>query len=782
LTTDAHAQARPLQLVIALALMLTALVAVVPLVPEMPDSGLDASWMFGLNQAVAQGLSFGDQVIFTFGPYSSLFTRSYHPATDRMMMAAGLYLALSLWLSLVLVMRGGRWFWAAAFCFAAVAMTSSRDSILFLQPLLAALAISRMVAPGREESGSVAQRLIAITLVLAPLGLLPLVKGSALVLCMSIQALCVLLALTHRDFAAAAASALSPALSMVVFWTASGQSVVALPVYLGNITGIARGYAQAMSITGNALEIVLYLAASAAILGTVLARSVPTKTLRLFVFLAFAVFLFVAFKAGFIRHDVHALAAGNAVLLAALILPFALRTSVAVLPAVGIALLSWSVIDKAHAQTSPSKAIRRLRSAYSATRLSASHALNREGWLRPQFDDALERLRQQGALPRLSGTTDIYSYNQSYLIASENSWSPRPVFQSYVAYTPALADANRRHLAGTQAPDNVIFRIEPLSEHLPSQEDGPSWPVLLARYRPSRLESDFLLLQRHDADRHGQPPESTPRSRHLLGETVAVPSDQGPILAQVTLGLTAAGMLGDFLFKPEELRVRLQLRNGDQRDYRLIPGMAGAGFVVSPLVENTHEFAMLYGAPQLLDSKQVSSLDIQPADGNRHQSWNREYEITFTPLAQRDPVDVSPLLGLDAFEQGFLEPAPIAAPCQGSIDTINGRPPGPVRLSRSSLLTMDGWMAITVNPPVLPDAVYVVVTDAAGQRRYVRGRLAHRPDVALHFDQNVLENSGFTVTAPLTGFNGEYSLGLAIRHSHGISICPQFALAAVVTP
>ena len=73
----------------ALARVMAALAAValfVPLQPVLPATGLDPSWKIAINQAVSQHLSFGDQLVFSLGPWASIYTQSYHPATDRMML------------------------------------------------------------------------------------------------------------------------------------------------------------------------------------------------------------------------------------------------------------------------------------------------------------------------------------------------------------------------------------------------------------------------------------------------------------------------------------------------------------------------------------------------------------------------------------------------------------------------------------------------------------------------------------------------------------------------
>ena len=69
-------------IVLWLLLLITAIATFVPFSPAMPATSLDESWVFGMNQATAQGLSFGKEMIFTFGPYASIYTKSYHPSTD----------------------------------------------------------------------------------------------------------------------------------------------------------------------------------------------------------------------------------------------------------------------------------------------------------------------------------------------------------------------------------------------------------------------------------------------------------------------------------------------------------------------------------------------------------------------------------------------------------------------------------------------------------------------------------------------------------------------------
>ena len=73
---------------VAVGALIIAWLLLMPFAPGMPTAGLDGSWPYALNEAIARGNVFGRDVIFTFGPLASVYTRQYSPATDTMMMVA----------------------------------------------------------------------------------------------------------------------------------------------------------------------------------------------------------------------------------------------------------------------------------------------------------------------------------------------------------------------------------------------------------------------------------------------------------------------------------------------------------------------------------------------------------------------------------------------------------------------------------------------------------------------------------------------------------------------
>src|ERR1700722_18033205 len=199
--------------------------------PGMPDAGLDASWVYSINQAVAQKMAFGHDVIFTYGPYASVWTHTYHPATVWMMLLGSLLLDVCFACCFAWLVRPAAWSWAlmlAAMLFAPLIIP---DVWFFSFVLLEALFVFRLLDEGPGEGR------MPITVVLAAsifgcAGMLPLVKGSMLVLQACVSVLCVAFLIFHRRWTMAIMCALAPPIGMLLFWFAAGQRMANLSGFL----------------------------------------------------------------------------------------------------------------------------------------------------------------------------------------------------------------------------------------------------------------------------------------------------------------------------------------------------------------------------------------------------------------------------------------------------------------------------------------------------------------------------------------------------------------------
>lgn len=749
-------------------LLPTIIARFVPFTPNMPTYGLDPSWMFGLNQAVAQGFSFGKEIIFTFGPYASIFTKVYHPATDSMMMWGSLYLALSYWVCLVLLLEKVRWYWGVVFAINLIALTNSEDTLLFSLPLLIGLVSLKMLSRANGELVRNKSSQFIVLFLFSSLGFLPLIKGTLLILCGTVLSLCSLYFFINNNKKLLILCLFSPLMSMIIYWIIAGQSVASLPFFFANLLPIISGYSDTMMAIGKASEVYLYLTASVIILLIIIRESRLSNNFKIFVFLLYLVFLFISFKAAFVRHDIfHIPIASSSILTAALILPFLVSNRSAVV-AILLILLLWVPI-RLNSVAFPSDFIDWRLKYYSFAWDGIKLRIENRKWLLDQFDNAMNSLQRQSSFPVFQGTTDIYSTNQSYLISSGNAWSPRPIFQSYSAYTPELAEINKNHLLGSFAPDNIIFKIEPIDRRIPSMEDGASWPILMTNYRPTRMENDFLFLSRIKNPKSFQEQIKIKKEMHVFGESVLLPKSEQPVFASIIIKKTIWGRIVNFLFKPSINILTFELHNGSRKTYKIAPGMMASGFLISPLIDNTTEFGLLYGKGNFLDGKKVKSISISPFSEEKFQQWESEYSITFSQISPRKAIDISSICLLK-FNENLSEHDNIESDaCVGSIDSVSDFPIEHEVDLKSTLLKVEGRVAILYNKNPSPYSVYVVMTDAQGKHKYLRTR----PNGGTHPKIEDYTIFGYSTLADISQLTGKYTLGIAIKQADKLQICSE---------
>ena len=97
---------------------------------------------------------------------------------------------------------------------------------------------------------------------------------------------------------------------------------------------------------------------------------------------------------------------------------------------------------------------------------------------------AVDGIRVDSAVANLvnSGTVDDIPVDIDIVRANGWSWKPRPVFQSYSAYTPVLDELNARHLASLSSADHIILQWGDIDGSHPLLDDAASWRSLFDHY------------------------------------------------------------------------------------------------------------------------------------------------------------------------------------------------------------------------------------------------------------------------------------------------------------
>jgi hypothetical protein len=737
--------------------------------------------MFAMNQAVAHGFVFGKDIVFTFGPYSSIYTELYDPATDNLMIFGSLFLGLCYGFQLLLLAKGKPKYGLLLYGIFLACLMDSRDALLFSYPFVLSLVVYRMTLPDDHEWKLHLENSFryGVVLLFAPLGLLPLIKGSLLPMCGMTAFLCLVIFWLNDQKILACTAVGVPAISCAVLWRISRQPLLALPGFFWNMRQIISGYTEAMSFPGNSGECVLYILAAVLIIFAIVWTTRAPRISTWFLSISYAFFLFLAFKSGFIRHDPwHNIIAGTSILTAALLLTFVSNAKSSILP-IAVALMVWIYIGHGTVQTTADDISLNLRVTFGRTFHGAGARLFAKDDLHKLYDKQIATIHAAFPIPQMPGTMDIYSFNQAWVLASGNAWSPRPVTQSYSAYTPELTELNLRHLEGASAPDNIVFRVEPIDGRLPSLEDGVSWPAIINHYSFQELDRDSAYLRKRTNNIENVSTEAGAfySAVHEFEEEVTLPDSSDPLFARLEITPTFTGKIWSALFKPPELHIAMHTRDGKKTSYRVISGMMKTDFLITPLIRNTEEFVLLAAdGTKYLTGNEVKSISIS-ADDRPGLLWNTTYSMRLRKLNLLKNTDTENSRLFEKMDESLTSRhsnSPTQA-CEGSIESVNGIAPRFGIPTIGNSLSIKGWLAVSGKDGIVPDHTYVTLTDENGKIIYIQTHSIARDDIRGHFNQPSMPDAGYAAIVDVSSLNGRYTLGLARTHKENTQTCQQFS-------
>jgi hypothetical protein len=585
---------------------------------------VDDSWIQMLHMAFAERLQFGRDIVFTFGPWGFLYG-GYHTATHSISVVVWAVLAIVFWWAAWRVATHFfksplvSWLWLLVFIgLASISPFLNMDVRLTAWPLLLLLLHFSV----EERPFTLTQAMLVISL-----ALLSLIKYSIF----TIAVVTVLVIAADNVFRQRRFPWIVLAFvgGIFFFWVSAGQRLNWFGLFLRGASEIVSGYAEAMMSwqPTDKVDIVLFWGVAIAVCALV--GYVVCKQHRLFgvlPLLGFAFIVFAAFKYGYVRHDGHEVAATNLLVLAAwLWLPAAWsivwQRSRWLVPAVVLPLIfatplaSLSLRRYAGAGLFSVLAQQlSVRSLFAPAKILLE---DRQQSFR-SYSAYVARLRTAFPNLEIHGSTDVYPLSQAVALGPGVTCRPRPIFQSYSAYTPKLAELNAAHLRSDRAADHILFGLGTIDGRFVAQDDSLSWPELLTRYDITGAAKPVILMEKSVTSRQY---ELTPIGETLarFDERIEIPSmSGGPIWVRIDIRRSLYGSIVAMLYRPTRVSLTLFTRSGKAHGGRLITAMARSGFLLSPVVENRRSFFALASTNwqhELADLEVASALIT--ADGGR---------------------------------------------------------------------------------------------------------------------------------------------------------------------
>ena len=591
------------------------LFAFVPLNPTFPLARLDPSWMLGLNELLLLGSPYSYDVIFTYGPLSSMETKFYHPHTYTYVLLISILFSLSYGYLVQYVLKKSNISLLLIILITPYLSNSYFEIYYFLFPSLTIIIINKLSNECKKLY------ILLIVLISFCYSVLILVKGSFLILTIFIFVLILLFGITNRKVLWLAL----PTIATTIIWIflllfILGQSSLQYIKYTQGVTQLSAGYSEAMAIYD-------YSVYGSFVFITTLIVVVLFKKFRdslikehLLLTASLTITILIMLKGGFVRQ--YDLLFSTSLVLVFLILIIS-TNKLKLYPQIPLLIFLIIIFYTIKIDTleNPISYFRNYleRSVRQSIYLSKNFISGNDVFLK-RYKLSLEKINRDLTLPQVDGTIDLYNHNLSVLIASGNNWSPRPVFQSYAAYTSELASINRNHLL-QHPPDNIFINVETIDHRLPTLDDGSSWPIFLSSYKPDSIYSDYLHLIKSSSVFL---PDHTilHTSVNRLGEVVGLPTSDRPIFAVIDIDKTVIGSLKTLAYKPEPLYITVYFDDFSIKTYRFIAAMGESPFLISPMVTNTEEFLNLYDNS---NNRRVRSIKL--FNNGLGTDWNQSYRI-----------------------------------------------------------------------------------------------------------------------------------------------------------
>jgi hypothetical protein len=620
---------------------------------------LDPAWRMVLTWASMHGLHWGSDIVFTYGPLGYLFPlAACDPAHYGAFVAAQIVLAATAAFLFANAWFAQRWperlMLVAGVIFFAPALAA--DPVWLAVPVFALVGLHTHAAAGR-------QRMLWLLLVVAALyaSVILLIKMSALLLILAWWLAGIAVLVRARLRRHAIAWLLLVPFSSLALWVLNGQRLGDLPSFIASVLDISRGYTAAMG-RSPPLAYDLYGLIAVACSGGIglwTAWRARHDLGRLACIALGACAIFVAWRAGFTRADMHVAIFG---ITAWLVLP--LLAAKAPAPptwlraaGLGVALAVAPIVDWSF-KTGASHGWRdqvlvSLSSVANNIRLLAQPLT-----YRPALEAALdqERIRLDLPLTRaIVGTrsVDLVGTQQGVVIINGFHYRPAPVFQGYGAYTSRLQQLNAGAYSGPERTDFVLLAYSPIDGNLPTSENALAFTTLYRNYHPVLVEKSYLLLEK-DAASVSPPSVAEGGWKHATwGEWIDLPSppDSVTILAARS-ELSLSGRTMATLLREPEQGIELELANGTTQRYRLGRGAAPGGFLVSPLVQSLDDYARLFVGSEL---PAVRRFRLLPQSDAMRFLFASDIQWHATPLPRRRRSEVPPAMR-DAFFPGFSHP------------------------------------------------------------------------------------------------------------------------------
>ncbi|QYJ69058.1 hypothetical protein [Flavobacterium litorale] len=226
-------------------------------------------------------------------------------------------------------------------------------------------------------------------------------------------------------------------------------------------------------------------------------------------------------------------------------------------------------------------------------------------------------------------TVDTYPWNTHMLFENALNYVPRPVMQSYAAYTPYLENLNYEYYNSNKAPQFVLYDYESIDYRYPLFDESKMNLLLLKRYK---LVASFESYDRHmlllEKKENAAPVKLEFYREYAMFINTGIVPQEG-MYYEISPYNTIKGKIRGFLKYAPELILEVRSIDNTQKQYKTSIPLLKTGIFSDVVVENTQDFANLLKNDSIEANKKVKYYKINPKHSGMFKEKIRvkEYKI-----------------------------------------------------------------------------------------------------------------------------------------------------------
>lgn len=228
-----------------------------------------------------------------------------------------------------------------------------------------------------------------------------------------------------------------------------------------------------------------------------------------------------------------------------------------------------------------------------------------------------------------TATVDIYPWTSQLLFENKLNFLPRPVFQSYTAYTKELEEMNFNHYNSKEkSPEFVLYEFIAIDQRYPLFDEPKVNLCLLKNYTPVETfdfqERKFILLQK----RKDFKPLKLEKTKEyaMMTESPLVPKKD--VFYEIGVYNTITGSLVSIIDHSPELS--LEIKTNTSAEYRTGKKLLESGVFLEQKINTTEDFYSLFFTDSLVKMEKVKFYNFKPKSPSLFKDKIRvtEYKIS----------------------------------------------------------------------------------------------------------------------------------------------------------